>query len=216
MSEVPVTVNLIDRNDNFPEFTRNIYEVNVQENCEVGTTVAWVQALDDDSGKFGTQGVRYTSIAGSIENMQVSYNNIEDINHSKFLISRLFLHPITGIITVKTAGGSNWDREQVSRHYLTVEARDDLGNGNRNNVQLIINIDDVNDNAPIFNKNKYEARLLENRPDFESELKLEARDGDVNGKIFMLKGTESDKLSAIFKQEPKIVKSNMYYLVNYR
>lgn len=71
MSEVPVTVRLIDRNDNFPEFTRNIYEVNVQENCEIGTTVAWVQALDEDSGKFGTQGVRYTSIAGSIENMYV-------------------------------------------------------------------------------------------------------------------------------------------------
>lgn len=68
-SQVPVTVRLIDRNDNFPEFTRNIYEVNVPENCDVGTTVAWVQALDEDSGKFGTQGVRYTSLSGSIENM---------------------------------------------------------------------------------------------------------------------------------------------------
>lgn len=94
----------------------------------------------------------------------------------------MFLHPITGIITVKTSGGPNWDREQVSRHYLTVEARDDLGNGNRNNVQLIINIDDVNDNAPIFHKNKYEARLIENQLDFETELKLDARDADVNGK----------------------------------
>lgn len=73
MSKVPVTVKLIDRNDNFPEFTRNIYEVNVQENCEIGTTVAWVQALDEDSGKFGTQGVRYTSIAGSIENVYVHF-----------------------------------------------------------------------------------------------------------------------------------------------
>lgn len=69
MSQVPVTVKLIDRNDNFPEFRRNIYEVNVPENSEVGTTVAWVQALDEDSGKFGTQGVRYTSLAGSIENL---------------------------------------------------------------------------------------------------------------------------------------------------
>lgn len=68
-SQVSVTVKLIDRNDNFPEFTRNIYEVNVPENCEVGSTVAWVQALDEDSGKFGTQGVRYTSLSGSIENM---------------------------------------------------------------------------------------------------------------------------------------------------
>lgn len=79
------------------------------------------------------------------------------------------------------AGGSSWDREQVSRHYLTVEARDDLGNGNRNTVQLIINIEDINDNAPKFTKNKYEARLFENEGDFEVPLKIKARDADLNG-----------------------------------
>ena len=82
---------------------------------------------------------------------------------------------------MKKAGGPNWDREQVSRHYLTVEARDDLGVGNRNTVQLIINIEDVNDNAPIFTQSRYEARLLENRLDFENPLKVEARDADLNG-----------------------------------
>lgn len=91
------------------------------------------------------------------------------------------MHPVSGVITVKTAGGPNWDREQVSRHYLTVEARDDLGNGNRNSVQLIINVEDVNDNPPIFTQTRYEARLLENKPDFEVMLKIEARDGDLNG-----------------------------------
>lgn len=91
------------------------------------------------------------------------------------------MHPTSGVISVKSAGGPNWDREQVSRHYLTVEARDDLGNGNRNSVQLIINIEDVNDNAPIFTQSHYEARLLENKPDFENQLKVEARDADLNG-----------------------------------
>lgn len=91
------------------------------------------------------------------------------------------MHPTSGIITVKTAGGPNWDREQVSRHYLTVEARDDLGNGNRNSVQLVINVEDVNDNPPIFIQNKYEARLLENKNEFETPLKVEARDADLNG-----------------------------------
>ncbi|XP_023311794.1 cadherin-23 [Anoplophora glabripennis] len=161
-SEIPVTVYILDRNDNFPEFTKSIYEVLVPENCDVGTTVAWIQALDDDSGNFGTRGIRYTNIAGSIDYM-------------------LNLHPTSGIITVKTAGGPNWDREQVSRHYLTVEARDDLGRGNRNSVQLIINIEDVNDNAPLFTQSKYEARLLENKMDFEHPLKTEARDADLNG-----------------------------------
>lgn len=95
---------------------------------------------------------------------------------------RLYLHPTSGVITIKSAGGRSWDREQVSRHYLTVEARDDLGKGNRNTVQLIINIEDVNDNVPIFLQKNYEARLLENEPEFEIPLKVEARDADLNGK----------------------------------
>jgi len=56
---------------------------------------------------------------------------------------------LTGVITVKHSG-SSFDRELVARHHLTVEARDDFGKGNRNTAQLIINIDDLNDNAPIF------------------------------------------------------------------
>ncbi|XP_076254709.1 cadherin 88C [Rhynchophorus ferrugineus] len=161
-TEVPIIVNVLDRNDNYPEFTKGSYEVWVAENCDIGTTVAWVQALDDDSGSFGTMGVRYTNLAGSISNL-------------------LNLHPASGVITVKTAGGPSWDREQISRHYLTVEARDDLGNGNRNTVQLIINIGDENDNSPVFAQNKYEARLLENKNGFEIPLRVEARDDDLNG-----------------------------------
>ncbi|CAG9827600.1 unnamed protein product [Diabrotica balteata] len=161
-SEASVMVNLLDRNDNFPEFSKSLYEVSVPENCDVGTTVAWVQALDDDSGKFGTRGIRYTNLAGSIDYM-------------------LNLHPTSGVITVKIAGGPNWDREQISRHFLTVEARDDLGYGNRNSVQLVINIEDINDNAPMFVQSKYEARLFENKLDFEQPLKVEARDADLNG-----------------------------------
>ena len=92
------------------------------------------------------------------------------------------MDPLTGIITVKEPGTS-FDRELVSRHYLTVEARDDLGKGNRNTVQLIVNVNDVNDNAPIFLQNKYEAVLLENEDHFQSPLIVEAFDIDLNGSI---------------------------------
>ncbi|XP_049868235.1 cadherin-23 [Pectinophora gossypiella] len=162
MSVVPIMVHIKDENDNFPEFTEDLYTVSVHENCGVGTTVAWVQALDQDSDNYGTRGVRYTSLGGSIANL-------------------LNLNPVSGVITVKQAGGDSFDRELVSRHFLTVEARDDLGRGNRNTAQLIINIEDVNDNAPMFLANKYEARLLENELQFENPLVLEARDIDLNG-----------------------------------
>lgn len=35
----------------------------------MGTTVAWVQAMDEDSGNFGTQGIRYTSVGGTSAEM---------------------------------------------------------------------------------------------------------------------------------------------------
>lgn len=63
---VPVTVFIRDQNDNYPEFTEDTYEVSIPENCAVGTTVAWIQALDEDSGNFGTRGIRYTHLGGSI------------------------------------------------------------------------------------------------------------------------------------------------------
>lgn len=65
-SAVPVTVFIKDQNDNYPEFTMNVYEVNIMENAEVGTTVAWAQALDEDSGNYGSRGIRYTHLGGSI------------------------------------------------------------------------------------------------------------------------------------------------------
>lgn len=74
-----------------------------------------------------------------------------------------------------------FDREQISKHFLTIEARDDLGSGNRNTVQLIVNVEDINDNSPRFLSNKYETRLKENHLIFESPVIVEARDLDLNG-----------------------------------
>ncbi|KAF4517747.1 hypothetical protein B566_EDAN002952 [Ephemera danica] len=155
-SSVPVSVYIQDVNDNFPEFTEPVYEVTVPENSRAGTTVAWIQAMDEDSGNFGTQGIRYT------------------------IVNKLHLDPVTGVLTVRT-DEATFDRELVDRHFLTVEARDDLGRGNRNTVQLTVNVADENDNAPEFVLTQYEARLLENSADFNPPLRVLARDLDLNG-----------------------------------
>ena len=54
-----------------------------------------------------------------------------------------------------------FDRERINFHYLTVEARDDNGEGNRNSVELLIYVTDMNDNPPVFESNEYEAYLPE-------------------------------------------------------
>lgn len=114
--------------------------------------------------------------------ISTAYLHILLVIFNNIIRFRLSMDPLTGIITVKEPGTS-FDRELVSRHYLTVEARDDLGKGNRNTVQLIVNVNDVNDNAPIFLQNKYEAVLLENEDHFQSPLIVEAFDIDLNGSI---------------------------------
>lgn len=161
-SRVPVSVFIRDRNDNYPEFSSTVYEVSVAENIGLGHTIAQIHARDPDSGSYGTKGIRYTGLSGSIADL-------------------LAINVVSGVVTLKQPGGHAFDRELVDRHYLTVEARDDMGHGNRNTVQLIIHINDVNDNPPIFIQSKYEVRLLENKESFETSLVVEAKDLDLNG-----------------------------------
>lgn len=44
------------------------YQVHIPEDAGVGATVAWVQASDEDSGDYGTQGIRYTDLRGALAN----------------------------------------------------------------------------------------------------------------------------------------------------
>ena len=67
------------------------------------------------------------------------------------------MNPDTGLITVSM--GSVLDREQTAKLELTVEARDEDGRGQRGIATLIVNILDVNDNPPIFEKGIYEFLL---------------------------------------------------------
>lgn len=62
-------VHIKDENDNFPEFTETVYTVSILENCAVGTTVAWIQATDSDSDSYGTRGIRYTGLTGSVAHL---------------------------------------------------------------------------------------------------------------------------------------------------
>lgn len=64
-----VQILIRDQNDNIPEFVQSLYEVYIPENSEVGTTVVRVQATDADSRNYGTAGIRYTNITGSVAHL---------------------------------------------------------------------------------------------------------------------------------------------------
>lgn len=47
------------------------FQASVPENSGPGTTVAIVYARDMDSGNFGTDGIRYTGLGGSVAELYV-------------------------------------------------------------------------------------------------------------------------------------------------
>jgi len=124
--------------------------------------------VDNDSGLMGTDGIRYTSLTGSIA-------------------EELILNPITGVITVGSRDKNSLDRELSSAYFLTAEARDSGGRGNRNTVQIQLVINDVNDEKPTFLLSRYEGRVFENELQFISPLILEAKDRDLPSKFLTIK-----------------------------
>ncbi|XP_011059235.1 PREDICTED: cadherin-86C [Acromyrmex echinatior] len=151
-----VVIFIQDVNDNPPVFDEESYEVTLSENVTAGTRVIQVHATDKDTGLFGS--IRYTGIIGE--------------GSDAFAID-----PDTGLITV--AMGSSLDREMAAQLQLTVIARDENGKGNTGEVPLIVNLLDVNDNAPIFEKNAYEFTLNSDLTNFSTPAIIKATDADA-------------------------------------
>lgn len=151
-SRIKCLIELIDINDNSPEFESNFYSFSIYENAQIGTIVGQVKARDIDSGEAGQ--IRYTSLNG--------------------LDNKLFrLNQDTGQIMLD----GHLDREMRSFYLFLVEARDASGTGKSNFTQIMINVLDINDNAPVFLQSHYDAVLL---PDgsFYQPLVVKAIDAD--------------------------------------
>lgn len=141
-SRVKCMIELIDINDNSPKFESDLYTFSIYENVQIGTLIGQVKARDIDSGEGGQ--IRYVSMNG--------------VDSSLFRLNQE-----TGQITLDGAavnGGHVLDRERKSFYLFVVEARDASGMGRSNYTQVMINILDVNDNAPVFLQSHYDAVLL--------------------------------------------------------
>ncbi|XP_065494665.1 cadherin-23 [Caloenas nicobarica] len=144
-----VKINLINENDNRPVFSKTLYNVSLFENTTVGTTVLQVHATDNDVGMYG----------------KVSYFFSDDPD-------RFSLDKDTGVILLT----ARLDFETTQRYTLTVIARD--GGGEETTGRVRINILDVNDNVPTFQKEAYLGALRENEPSVTQVVRLRASDED--------------------------------------
>lgn len=114
-SRVKCSIELVEVNDNLPEFESDFYSFSVYENAQIGTLVGSVRARDLDSAEGGQ--VRYTSLAGLD-------NNLFRLNQDN------------GQITLS----AGLDRERKNMFLFLVEARDLAGLGKPNYTQVMINV----------------------------------------------------------------------------
>nr|XP_056722695.1 protocadherin beta-16-like [Euleptes europaea] len=136
---VLIKVNVLDINDNFPQFTQSEYKVKLKENSPHGTVVSKVEARDLDFGS----------------NAQITYSFHrvpENIEHL------FYLHDSTGEITV--LGPIDYEKE--TSYHINIKATD--GGGLSGHCKVLVEIEDENDNAPEISVISITSPLAEDSP----------------------------------------------------
>ncbi|KAL1131312.1 hypothetical protein AAG570_010930 [Ranatra chinensis] len=161
-SEAEIILNIEDINDHPPEFKNNIYKGTVQESAHKDSYVLKVEATDSDKSNT-TKG--YGDIVYSLSGENAA---LFSINSS------------TGEIRV--SGNGSIDREKIPMlRFLAIASDTPQGgvNQKKTSVPVLIEVEDVNDNAPMFNAAEYSAVVLENVAQGTSVVNLTATDLDT-------------------------------------
>ena len=127
-----VVVNVVDVNDEAPTFTRDgaLYSFRVAERLPAGAEVGRLRARDADLPP----------------NNRFRYELVHDDDDEVQSTSLFSLNADTGLLTTK----SRLDREQRASYRLLATARDDADQSLVSTATVVVTVDDVNDNAPVF------------------------------------------------------------------
>ncbi|XP_064273500.1 protocadherin-23 isoform X2 [Passer domesticus] len=153
LDSLAVKIVILDINDNSPSFMSSPLSY-VMEDVEVGFLVHHIIAKDPDEGRNG----------------QVTYHILSGNENKAFVLDK-----ITGLLTT----AQFLDREVQERYSLTVIALDDGSPALSATQVLTIIVLDVNDEAPGFLEQLYEAAVHENRDPGEFVIRVEAVDRDA-------------------------------------
>ncbi|XP_016417023.1 protocadherin beta-15-like [Sinocyclocheilus rhinocerous] len=134
---VAIYITVLDANDNAPVFSQDIYKVSLPENSPVDTVLVTVSATDADEGQNG----------------EVTY----EFGHlSERLLEIFSLDSLSG--QIKLTGPIDYEEE--SSIELPIQAKD--GQGSASHCSVLIDIVDVNDNAPVIVINSLNSPVPEN------------------------------------------------------
>ncbi|XP_065923515.1 cadherin-23 [Magallana gigas] len=176
-AELNVTV--LDFNDNTPFFLNESYLFSVTEQNYSQTQIGQLYAKDLDAGP--NQKITYKITRGNAE----SYFHISDVNGSLFI-------------------NGNIDRETMPKYELVVTINDnpiEKADTKLNSAHVIVNILDVNDNAPVFTSNsKQQIRVKEttNLGTVVGTVSATDKDFGNNGTVYYIIGSNGNVSNGLF------------------
>ncbi|XP_004697090.1 protocadherin alpha-13 [Echinops telfairi] len=139
---VKLLIKVLDVNDNAPEFQQLVYEVNLRENAINWTSVITLNASDVDEGP----------------NQEITYHFSNDVSSRITEIFTIILN--TGEIRLK----GNLDYEEITSYEILVEAVDKGLPQMRGHCTVLVNILDMNDNAPDVSVTSLSLPIREDAP----------------------------------------------------
>ncbi|XP_075893071.1 protocadherin-18a isoform X2 [Nelusetta ayraudi] len=179
-----VDVEVLDINDNAPQFARAVIPIEISESASVGARIPLDSATDPDVG----------------ENSLYTYA-LEPNNFFKLDIqSRTDGAKYAELVVLREL-----DREVRSSYELQYTASDRGVPPRTGSTLLKINVADSNDNSPVFEKSSYVINLPENSPVGTLLIDLNATDADdgTNAKIvYSFSSHVSPKIMETFKINP--------------
>uniref|UniRef100_UPI0037E85176 protocadherin gamma-A12-like n=1 Tax=Semicossyphus pulcher TaxID=241346 RepID=UPI0037E85176 len=181
---VVIHVTVLDANDNAPVFSQAVYKASLPENSPPDTILINVSATDADEGVNG--------------DVTYHFGHVSDDDVNVFSID-----PKTGEISVT----GDIDFEESSSFEMRVQAKDGLGLTSY--AKVIIDVTDVNDNAPLIYLKSLTNPIPENvSPGTEvGIINVQDRDSETNGQVRC-----SIQQNVPFKLVPSI--KNYYSLVS--
>ncbi|XP_062580602.1 protocadherin-9-like [Saccostrea cucullata] len=128
-------VRLIDENDNYPVFSQKVYQIMKAENNEVGDVLLQVTATDEDTG----------------DNSMIKY-------HLQPSVYNFGIDSVTGLVKILF----KMDRETVNEYRLIVYAVDQGEDPKTGSAEILVQVSDLNDNAPVFENDNLNFNVPEN------------------------------------------------------
>uniref|UniRef100_A0A8C8RHH6 Cadherin domain-containing protein n=1 Tax=Pelusios castaneus TaxID=367368 RepID=A0A8C8RHH6_9SAUR len=150
-----IEVDIVDENDNSPKLTLTSVSSSIPEDSLPGTVIALINAYDPDAGENG-------KLRCLIKEESPFKIISSSKNYYKILID------------------STLDREKTPEYNITITATDKGTPPLSTQKTILLQISDVNDNAPVFEKPSYTAYVPENNPSGASVLSVKASDRDLD------------------------------------